>query len=316
MKKRSMAVFFISIFAVTSCFSSGCGKKGEPAKKAEVSSNAGAAQGKAEVKKTFKEGMGGLTVKLANVNGTEKMQKVRVYKVALPKSSSYISTFMTNRMQEMSPGVYDVLIDTTPQMIYKQITVSNGKETVEDIGCVTGMVTIKAVSQAKKPVNFPVRVYYPGSKMLAASALANKPFEVLAGTYDIEIATAPAQYKNGFKVEKGKENVADLGATTGMLFIKALDENGAVADRPVRVKKAGMNEVVGSGSTNRAIELVAGAYDVDILSRPVQAQKNITVKTGEETSINVIVAIPPKPAAKTVAAPKPAAAPKAVKKAK
>jgi hypothetical protein len=246
------------------------------------------------------------------------MQRVRVYKAALPKSSSYITTCMTNKTQELAPGVYDILIDTTPQMFYRQISVSKDKETVEDIGCVTGMVIVKAVSQAKKPVNFPVRVFYPDSKMLAAAAVTNKPFEVLAGDYDVDIATAPVQHKKAFKVEKGKENVINIEATTGMLLIKALDENGVPADRPVRIKGAGAAELVASGLTNRPIELVSGVYDIDILSKPVQVQKNIAVKTGEDTVINILIAIPEKPDIPALSTTKKtaSAAQAAVKKAK
>jgi hypothetical protein len=56
MKNRSMGIFFAALFALTSCFVSGCGtKSGETSKKAEVTAKAGAAPMKAGVKKIFRD---------------------------------------------------------------------------------------------------------------------------------------------------------------------------------------------------------------------------------------------------------------------
>jgi hypothetical protein len=298
MKNRPIKLLLVMVFAVTSCFVSGCGgKKGEPAKKAEAPARAGAPQMRAEAKKVFRNGMGGLMIKLAGAYGSDKMQRVRVFKANGPRSSSYVRTFSTNRTQEMLPGVYDIELDTMPPVIYKGVNVTKEKETIEDIGCITGNVTVKAVSVSKKPLLFPVRLFYPDSGMIAAVANVNRTFEVLSGTYDIEIVTAPVQLRKAFVVESGKDNEIDLGMITGILIIRVVDENGVPANYPIRIKKAGTSEFAGSSMTNRPAELVAGVYDIDILTRPVQTQKGVSITVGKETVIDVIIPVPAKPAA-------------------
>jgi hypothetical protein len=296
MNNRSMTLIFVVVFAMTSCLASGCGsKKAEEPKKASVSGPSGPGPIKIEPKKVFKSGMGGLTIKLVAASGSDKMQRIRAFKATGPRSSSYTGTFITNRMQNLLPGVYDIELDTMPPVIYKGVNISKEKETIEDIGCITGSVIVKAESASKKPLAFSVRFFYPDSRIIAAVANVNKPFEILSGTYDVEIATAPVQLKKAFVVENGKNNEIDLGMITGILSIKAVDENGVLASYPIRIRKAGTSEFAASSMTNRPAELVAGVYDVDILTRPVQTQKGVTVTVGKEASIDVIMPVPPKP---------------------
>ena len=122
------------------------------------------------------------------------------------------------------------------------------------------------------------------------------------------ISSAGFYFNEDVKVEAGKEGIVDLGCITGTLIIKATDENGKDVRQTVRISKADNNEMVSSSLANRPIELAGGKYNIEVLSTPRQSKKDVSVKAGEESSVEFTVkapvaaqksAAPSKPAAKS-----------------
>lgn len=253
-------------------------------------------------KKTFSKGMGGLTVKIADSKGKEMPVRIGAYRCVDANSSIAITTFQSNKMQELSPGNYDIVVDAVPAKIYKNISVSKEKETVEDLATLTGSLNIKAQNAKKKDAYYPVRVLYPGTPTVVCGTMTNKALEIVPGIYDIEVGGLLKQSKNGVKVESGKETLIDLGCTTGMLTVKAVDENNKPARYTINVRKAENNELVVSDKTNRAFEIPQGNYRVDIASSPVQSKSGVVINAGEEAVVEFAVQTPP-PAAKPAAIP-------------
>lgn len=281
-------------------------KKAAPvtAAKADKAKTAATAAKAPLAKKTFTKGMGGLTV---NIKGSGERQipvKVRAFKIGDKNIGVYITSFTTNRMQEILPGTYDIEVDTAPQTIYKGITVSADKETVKDLGQVTGSITVKALNSKKEEASMAVRVMHAGSSFLAATIPTNRRVDIMPGNYDVNIEMTPRIVKNNFKIETGKENVLDLGVVSGGLIVKAVDENGKEARIGVRVKESGKNTIVAFSVTNNPLEVAPGTYDVEAMSTPPQIKKDVKIVAGEETAIEVVP--PPKPAEPT---PAPAATP-------
>lgn len=256
-----------------------------------------AEKGKPQVpaKKTFSKDMGGLTLRVLDSKNKEMSLKVRAFKSVDSKSSVYAASLASGRMQELAPGDYDIVIDSIPQMIYKNIGVSKGKETVEDLGHLTGSINIKALNAKKKDALFPVRILHAKSNIAVTSTNTNRPIEIYSGIYDIEIGTTPIQFKKDVKIEAGKEMVLDFGCTTGILSIRAIDENGKEARYGTRIRRADNNDIVASGMTNRAIEIQQGTYNIEVSSNPVQIKKDVKVNAGEEVSLEFTVQAPPVP---------------------
>ncbi len=248
------------------------------------------------IKKQLSKDMGGLTVKTLNSKGKEAVLRIRAFRATDSKSSTYASSFTSNRMQELLPGSYDIELDTVPQKIYKNIKVAKGQELTEDLGAVTGAVSVKALNSQKKEANYPVRIVSAKSGDILIATSTNKAIDIVPGLYDVEIGTAPKQVKKDVRVEASKEVNIDLGCTTGTLLVKAVDENGKEARYSVRIAKAENNEVVVTGITNRPIEIVQGLYNIEVQSRPAQTKKDALVNAGEEQSAEFIVQTPPPPA--------------------
>jgi len=284
------AIVVISILFVAKPFTAKkVTKKGIPAMKAQ------AAKPIVPIKRAFAKDMGGLTVKILDSKNRDMVLRMKAFKSMDPRSSVYTASFTSNIMQELAPGSYDIEIDTIPQMIHKGISVSKGKETVQDLGHLTGSVNVKALNSKKKEASFPVRILYAKSNIAVASTSTNRAIEIAPGVYDIEIGILPVQSKKDIKVDAGKEAVLDIGCATGTLIIKALDENKKEIRYATRIKKSGTGEIVTSSASNRSLEILEGAYNVEVLSNPVQTKSDVNVGPGEETSIEFLVQAPPAP---------------------
>lgn len=278
-------VVFIGFILVTKALlSKGKGKKAVPPA-AQVKGNLG----KAPVKKIISKGKGALTVKILNSKNAEIPMRVKIFKVTDPNSSIYTASTVGGRMQELLPGAYDIEIDTVPQKIFKNIKVNEGKETVQDLGCVTGALIIRTINAKKAPAYYPLRILYGKTNEMVTAFMTNKTLEIVPGVYDVEIGTSPRQYKKDVKVEGGKETIADLGCLTGILVVKTTDEDKKEVRCSVRVTKADTNEIVSSAISNKPIELGKGKYNIDIMSMPRQNKKDVTVNTGEESTVEFTV---------------------------
>jgi len=198
-------------------------------------------------------------------------------------------------MQELLPGTYDIQIQTIPPIFYKGITVSKGKETVEDLGAIVGALNVKLINSKKKDANIPVRILFQKSGMTVASGTTNRPIQLLPGIYDVEISIVPRQLKKDIKVEAGKEVSVDLGYSMGSIVIKAVDENNKEARLNARIKKADTGEVVASIVTNKPVEVFKGTYIVELASSPVQTKKDVVVEAGSESAVEFTVQAPPMP---------------------
>ena len=241
-------------------------------------------------KKAISKDKGAVTVKLSTWDNKPSNARIRAFKINDSRSSTYVSTFLANRISELPPGTYDIEVDTTPQKIYKNIKVNLGQETTEDLGCLTGLVRISALNSQGKPASYPVRVFYAKSDILVTMLATNRPSpEILPGHYDLEIGTVPKQFKRDVKIEAGKETVIDMGKVTGILNVSAVDDKSAPVRVRINIKKADGNEIVSSGSSNTPIELVEGTYTVEVFSKPAQTHKDVKIKAGEETKVLTVI---------------------------
>lgn len=260
---------------------------------------AGKAAPAAPAKKVFAKDMGGLTVKMLGSKNKEVSARVRAFKAVDSKSGLLTATFYTGRMQELAPGTYDIEVETIPAKIYKGISVQTGRETVQDLGAVTGSIDVKAISSGKKAASYPVKIMHSKSAMVAAAGSSNRPIEIVAGIYDVEIGTIPHQVKKDVRVEAGKDVAIDIGAS-GSLIVKAKDEAGKDARGAARLKKSENGELVASPVLNKSSDVLPGLYIVELAANPQQSKSDVKVSAGEETIVEFVVQAPPAPAPKPV----------------
>ena len=283
-------IAFIGLIMVAkSMLSAGKGKK---AVSATQSKNIPGKKGQAPVKKMISKGKGALTLKILNAKNIEIPLRVKAFKVVDSRSSVYSASTVGGRMQELVPGTYDVEVDTVPQKIFKNIRVNEGKETLEDLGCITGALTIKTVNSKKALAYYPLRVLYGKTNEMVTAFMTNKTLEIVPGVYDIEIGVSPRQYKKDVKVDAGKETIADLGCLTGTLLVKAEDADKKDVRCNVRIMKADTNEIISSGTSNKPIELGKGKYNIEIMSTPRQSKKDVVINIGEDSTVEFTVTAP------------------------
>ena len=166
---------------------------------------------------------------------------------------------------------------------------SEGRETVEEISDITGLLNVKIASYKKSAAFYRLKIFYPDSNVMVTSTSTNKAIELLGGVYDVILEVTPPQSRKGVKIENGKETILDMGITLGAINVKCVDENSKEARCVVSIKNAENNKSVTSTTTNRLIEVMPGKYNVEILSSPIQSKKDVVVKAGEETVIETTV---------------------------
>jgi hypothetical protein len=273
-------------------------------KKAPVKAAAAAAKKSpaAPQKKAISKGSGALTVKTMNSKNAEVPVRVRAFRACDSKSSVYAASTAAGRTQELLPGIYDIELDTTPPKIVKDIKVNEGRETVEDLGCVTGSLTVRTINAKKAPAYYPLRILGAKTSEMVAASMTNKALEIVPGVYDIEVGVSPRQYKKDVKVEAGKEVTVDLGCLTGILTVKVADENKKDVRCTVRITRSDTNEIVSSTTSNKPVELGKGKYNIDIMSAPRQSKKDVIINTSEESTVEFTVSAAP--AAAAVSKPK------------
>lgn len=244
--------------------------------------------------KPISKDRGALTVKAVTWNNQPAAYKMRAFRVTDKRSSEYIEPITANKTSELLPGAYDLVIDTLPQKIYKGVKVDLGKETVEDIGCMAGAMKVNILNAKGKPATYPMRVMHAKTNIMVTALTASKaPVELLPGIYDLEVGTTPKEFRRNVKIESGKETAIDLGCITGSLTISVIDANNKPVRTTARVKKVDTNETVYAGAANTSIELLAGTYTVEVLTKPSQTYKDVVVKIGEDTKVTQA---PPAPA--------------------
>lgn len=292
MKNKGLAIAIIAVIAVLGIVLIGrsCARP-KTAKKTGVPVNVNTpkAAPAASVAKTFSKGMGGLTVKVKNSTNKPQYIKTKAFMVESGNSSVFVTAFGTERMQILPAGTYDIEIDTIPVKIYKNISVSNGRETVKDLGTISGSINVKALNSKKKGASVLSKVLCAKTGLVVTTLPANRPTEIMPGVYDVEIDTLPRQVKKDIKVSAGQETVIDLGIVSGSLLVKAIDANGKEARLNVRIKNPSNNQFVTSSFTNKAIEVGPGAYDVEVLSSPAQVKNEVKINPGEETIVEIAV---------------------------
>ena len=258
----------------------------------KVAAKAGKVQTPAPVKKAISKGKGVLTVRIIGTKNTELPLRIRAFKNLDSRASVYETSFLANRAQELSPGTYDIEVDTLPQKIFKNIRVSEGKENVENLGSITGAILVKALNTQGKSAYYSLRMLYTRSNDMVASAVTNRGIEILPGVYDIEIGMIPRQFKKDVKIDVGKETVIDIGCITGTLNVKTLDENKKEVRYSYKVTKTDNNELVTASVTNRPLEIVQGTYNIEILSYPKQEKKNVKVNAVKEEAVELVIETP------------------------
>jgi hypothetical protein len=252
-------------------------------------------------KKVISKGKGALTVRIVNSKNMEIPMRIKAFRAIDGQSSVYATSSVGGRMQEVVPGTYDIEVDTVPQKIFKNIKVSEGKETVKDMGCIVGSITVKTLNVKKAAAYYPMRVLYANTNDMVTAYMTNKTMEIVPGVYDIEVGTSPRIYKKGIKVNAGKNTTINMGCMVGSLTVKVKDEAGRDVRLTVRIMSPDTNAIISSAKSNRPIDLGKGVYNIEINSNPKQYKKNISIKAGEEKVEEFTVGISPivkKPAAK------------------
>ena len=157
------------------------------------------------------EDLGSITGSI-NIKALDARRKDARYSINMhyPKSNIIVMAGTTNKSLEILPGTYDIEVATSPRQWNRNVLVSAGKETVIDLGCTTGVLIVKTADAEKKDTRYMVRIMKSENNEQAAFTVSNKPIEIVQGTYNVEVQSAPAQVHKDIKVASGEETVTEF----------------------------------------------------------------------------------------------------------
>ncbi|MFA5255296.1 MAG: hypothetical protein WC419_01190 [Candidatus Omnitrophota bacterium] len=291
-KKIIVGIVVLIVFAGLIIFVKAIASKARSGKAAAPAVQLKKGMKKPAAQKVISKGKGALTVRIVNSKNVGIPMRIKAFRVIDGRSSIYTASFVGGRMQEVVPGTYDLEVDSVPQKIFKNIKVAEGKETVEDLGCVMGSITVKALNAKKAAAYYPMRVLYSNTNDMVTAYMTNKTMEIVPGVYDIEIGTSPRLYKKNIKIVSGKETILNLGCVVGSLMVKTVNENGNNVRLSVRITRADTNEVISSAVSNKPVDLGKGTYNIEVLSSPRQHKKGVSVNLGEESVVDFVINTP------------------------
>lgn len=153
-----------------------------------------------------------------------------------------------------------------------------------------GALLVKIADSRKKEMPLRIRAFKSQgsrSSIYTATFTANRAQELPAGTYDIEIDTAPQKLYKNVRVAEGRENIEDIGSVTGSINIKALNAKKLAGSYPVRIAYSKSNDTAAVTTTNKPIEILPGAYDIEVGTLPRQIKTDVKVEAGREAVLDL-----------------------------
>lgn len=104
--------------------------------------------------------------------------------------------------------------------------------------------------------------------------------------YNIEVHSIPKVRKNNVKLEKGKNNIINMGAPQGYLNLQ-IDGNINDYYPTTIVKKSGDTSILNVQEFGKTEKYIVGKYDLEILTLPRIYLKNIEIKQSYTNTIKV-----------------------------
>lgn len=153
-----------------------------------------------------------------------------------------------------------------------------------------GALTVKIANSKNTEIPMKIRLFRVidrGSSVYTASSVGGRMQEVAPGTYDIEVDTVPQKVFKNVKVSEGKWIIKDLGCIMGSITVKTLNARKTAAYYPMRIFYSKTNDMATAYTTNKAVEIVPGVYDIEIGTSPRMYKKNVKVSAGKEVIIDM-----------------------------
>lgn len=150
---------------------------------------------------------GALTIKALKANNKEGLYNFKI----LDRQSGFVmGAGVTNKTVETLPGSYDIEIGGTVSQVKKGVNIEAGKDTVIDLGVLTGSIVAKAKDADGKEIRYTVNIKVSGSSQSVATGATGVDIEVAPGTYDIELMSSPKQTIKNIKVSAGEVKGVDF----------------------------------------------------------------------------------------------------------
>ncbi|MBZ0253472.1 MAG: hypothetical protein K8I02_09045, partial [Candidatus Methylomirabilis sp.] len=196
-----------------------------------------------------------------------------------PKSGDTVGTVEKGKTLEVSPGVYDLEVQTQPAPILRKgVRVEAGKRTIETVKAVGRLdLDIRGAEGAKVRTHAYITDLSTGDTQ--GTMNAGHGADLLPGKYRLEIQTIPPIIRESVVVKAGETTHVRVD-TIGRLRMDATDAQGRPARVFAYVVDKRTENTLGVLNSGQDLDLVAGTYRLEIQTSPEQVRETVAVKAG------------------------------------
>ena len=232
------------------------------------------------------------TILRLEVLGPDETQVSTLLHLYDPGTDSWVTQIGSWHNSGVTPGVYDIVIDTNPQLSYAQFEIPEGSTTVIRLN-VASFEIMGEDGQRANPYRVALVDPASGETLAEIASPVEGPYYVLPGVYNLELypsigqASPEAVFTN--------VNLKPLEATivgVGALDLRGL-EGESIAPHGITFYDAATGEELAgfSGYSPEKYYLAPGSYYVElywgISAYPRGVLKNLVIKPGETNVVNL-----------------------------
>ena len=230
-----------------------------------------------------------LRLEVVGPGNAQVKRRVLLYK---PGSKDLIAGMNSWADNPVTPGTYDIVVDTVPQVLYASVNLSEGSSTLIRL---SASAFEFASFAGETPDPYSVQVVEPGKKTDLGYLLdpGKEPYYVLPGVFDLQLYPSVSQgTPNAVFPRVELKPLEKITLRLGAFDLRGVN-NEPVRPYEIKYFDATSNQLVTSfsGGTPKLYYVAPGAYRVElyfgISAYPRGALENVIIKPNETNTITL-----------------------------
>jgi Ca-activated chloride channel family protein len=230
-----------------------------------------------------------LRLEVTGPNNTQVKTKLGLYK---PGTKDVIAGYNGWADNPVTPGTYDIVIETTPRVLYSNVNLAEGSGTLIRLN--VGAFDFASVA-GESPNPYTVAVVDPANKTNFGNLLnpQTEPYYVLPGTFNLELYPSIGQGSpNAIFSRVEIKPLEKITLRMGALDLRGVN-NEQVRPYGIKFYDATNNQLLFSfiGSSPKLYYLAPGTYRIELFysvtAYPQSTLNNVAIKPGETNTITL-----------------------------
>ncbi len=177
---------------------------------------------------------------------------------------------------------YDIVVNTIPPVVHKNVIIEGGKHNVIRIIAPQGLLKVTQVSHTEYKNGVRVLIRKTGESELIHTILVPQTAKLLLGTYDLEVLTTPKIFIPGIHLQQGQPREIKLPGPGILNILSSFPGYGSIYQLLLEGQKWVANLDENESSTTMALQ--PGKYKFVFRSRNSMGSKYTQIRDFEMRS--------------------------------